>query len=433
MRLDNPPQLLAACPVRPILSAPTMPRPEVRYCGGGIGGMRLPHVPSGLSADPVLQARRDPNRGEQRRQGLAQVEPEGGRITYPIATQRRSRRYPSCREPDQAPEEVIVRRPASGPGPPICVAGCLLLAFAALACRTAGAPSALGALEEHHLQHGGIERSYWLAVPPQGEVPSPAPLVLALHGGGGRAASMCRMRGGLLELARQGAFLLVCPQGVERHWNDGRQVTRWRAQAEGIDDVGFLAAVIEDVAGRYPVDRQRVFVTGISNGGLMSYRLACERADLVSAIAPVAASMVKGLECAPSRPVSVVILNGTTDPLVPYGGGSIGFGGDNLGRVIPTDEALRRWAALNRCVGEPAEARLPDRSPADGTRLQLLSHTQCAGGSRVVLYRIEGGGHTWPGGPQYLPVWLVGRVSDELDGGRVIWDFFEAQPVDDGA
>jgi polyhydroxybutyrate depolymerase len=244
---------------------------------------------------------------------------------------------------------------------------------------------------------------------------------------------MCRMRGGLLELARQGAFLLVCPQGVERHWNDGRQITRWRAQADGIDDVGFLAAVVEDVAGRYPVDRQRIFVTGISNGGLMSYRLACERADLVSAIAPVAASMAGSLECAPSRPVSVVILNGTADPLVPYEGGPIGFGGDNLGRVIPTDEAWRRWAASNRCEGEPAEVRLPDQSATDGTRLELLSHTRCAGGSQVLLYRIEGGGHTWPGGPQYLPVRLVGRVSHELDAGQVIWDFFEALSLDEGA
>ena len=325
-----------------------------------------------------------------------------------------------------------MRRIANGTWPPIWVAIGLLLAFVALACRTAEMPSAPGALEEHYLEHGGIERSYWLTVPPDGELQSPSPLVLALHGGGGMAASMCRMRGGLLGLARQGAFLLVCPQGVERHWNDGRQITRWRAQADGIDDVGFLAAVVEDVAGRYPVDRQRIFVTGISNGGLMSYRLACERADLVSAIAPVAASMAESLECAPSRPVSVMILNGTADPLVPYEGGPIGFGGDNLGRVIPTDEAWRRWAASNRCEGKPAEVRLPDQSATDGTRLELLSHTECAGGSQVLLYRIDGGGHTWPGGPQYLPASLAGPVSHELDAGQVIWDFFDAQSIDMG-
>ncbi len=308
----------------------------------------------------------------------------------------------------------------------------LLHAFAVLACRTAGTPSADGELEEHRLNYGGIERVYWLAVPPDGELPSPAPLVLALHGGGGTGASMCRMRGGLLDLARQGAFLLVCPQGVERHWNDGRQIARYRAQAEEIDDVGFLAAVVEDAARRYPVDLRRIFVTGISNGGQMSYRLACERAGMVGAIAPVAASMAELLECAPSRPVSIMILNGTADPLVPYEGGSIGFGRDDLGRVIPTDQVRRQWAESNHCEAEPAEVWLPERSLADPTRVQLLSHTRCAGGRQVLLYRIEGGGHTWPGGPQYLPVWLVGRVSQELDASQAIWEFFEAQPGDSG-
>lgn len=326
-----------------------------------------------------------------------------------------------------------MRRRTSGVRPAACAAVSLLLALAAPACRAAAAPSAAGALVEHHLQYGGIERGYWLAVPPDREPQSPAPLVLALHGGGGTAASLCRMRGGLLDLAQQGAFLLVCPQGVERHWNDGRQITRWRAQADDIDDVGFLTAVVEDVASRYPVDRQRVFATGISNGGLMSYRLACERADLVRAIAPVAASMAESLECAPSRPVSVVILNGTADPLVPYEGGPIGFKGNNLGRVVPADDARRRWAAWNRCEPEPAMDWLPDQAPTDGTRVQLLSHTQCAGGTEVLLYRIEGGGHTWPGGPQYLPAGLVGRVSRDLDAGQAIWDFFEAQSGDVGA
>ena len=309
----------------------------------------------------------------------------------------------------------------------VCI-GVLGVMLAGLGCRSAilAIPASPGA-QENRLQYAGLERSYWV-VAAAGE-PS-RPVVLALHGGGGTAAAMCRMRGGLQDLARQGAYILVCPQGVENHWNDGRQITRWRAHTENIDDVGFLAAVIEDVAKDHSVDLQRVFATGISNGGQMSYRLACERGDLVRAIAPVAASMAETLECAPARPVSVAILNGVADPLVPYGGGWIGFGGDRLGRVIATEEAWRRWAELNQCSGEPDQVWLPDRSPDDGTRTQLLSRSGCAEGTQVLLYRIEGGGHTWPSGPQYLPEWVVGRVSQDLDGSQLIWDFFEAQPVE---
>jgi polyhydroxybutyrate depolymerase len=240
------------------------------------------------------------------------------------------------------------------------------------------------------------------------------------------------MRAGLLEQAEQGELILVCPQGIERHWNDGRPVSRWRAHLENIDDVGFIEAVVDEVARAYPVDRRRIFATGISNGGMMSYRLACERPDLIAAIAPVASSMAEGFGCSPDLPVSVLILNGTDDPLVPYDGGPVGFGRQDLGQVIPTDEVWQMWAKLNQCAEEPSEVWLAEQSPGDGTRVQVRTYPECADGTQVTLFRIEGGGHTWPGGPQYLPERLVGRVSQELDAGRTIWDFFRDQGRSEG-
>lgn len=304
-----------------------------------------------------------------------------------------------------------------------------LALIACTACRlSAAALTRQSNLVERSLRHDALDRTYWLAAPTGYEQAS-MPLVIMLHGGGGTGRGACLMQGGLLEIARAQGLLLVCPEGIERHWNDGRQIQRWRAHAENVDDVGFLAALVESLAEEYPVDRARVFATGISNGGQMSFRLACERADLVRAIAAVAASMAETLDCAPAVPVSVLILNGTADPLVPYDGGAIGFGRKDTGRMRPTEDVVRFWADLNGCVGPSEDTLLPDLVQDDGTRVRRLAFKDCQDGTRVVLNEIEGGGHTWPQGPQYLPAWIIGRVSQEIEGSQVIWQFFADQPM----
>lgn len=301
----------------------------------------------------------------------------------------------------------------------------VLLAAGSLGCLISGRAPATGeSLQTGTLQHAGLERTYWLYVPTGLDASTPAPLVLALHGGGGTGKDMCTMAGGLMPVADEHGFVLVCPDGVEHHWNDGRGLTTYRAHAEGIDDVGFLIALVEHLSQQMAIDPGRVFTTGISNGGLMSYRMACERADLIHAIAAVTASMPEALACNPSQPVSVLIINGSDDPLVPYQGGEIGFFRRQLGRVRSTEETFQFWASVDGCQGQATVTPLPDLDPEDATEVQRSIHQACLVGTRVELYTILGGGHTWPSGPQYLPAWLVGRVSQDLQASQVIWEFF---------
>ena len=193
------------------------------------------------------------------------------------------------------------------------------------------------------LDIGGRPRDYVLHVP--ADLPAgPRPLVLELHGGGGTADNVERLTGLQVETDPRG-WLVARPNGVDRQWNDGRPEVR-----AGIDDVAFLSAVIDDVAGRTPVDPDRVYATGISNGALMSGRLACELSDRIAAIGQVAGT--QGVEaaagCHPSRPVSVMVISGTADPLVPFGGGPIGpvLGfGRRRGTVVGAEAHVASWVA----------------------------------------------------------------------------------------
>jgi polyhydroxybutyrate depolymerase len=250
----------------------------------------------------------------------------------------------------------------------------IVVVLSSLSCSTSlRASSASASLQPGTLPHDGLDRSYWVYAPDSLDAGTPAPLVLALHGGGGTGKGMCTLAGGLMAVADEQGLLLVCPDGVERHWNDGRGIDDWRAHAEKIDDVGFLTALVEQLSEQWSIDREAVFVTGISNGGLMSYRMACERADLVRAIAAVTASLPETLECEPSRPVSVLILNGTDDPLVPYEGGEVTVLGRQLGRVRSTEETYQFWGEIDGCRGAATVTAEPDLDPEDGTEVQRAS------------------------------------------------------------
>lgn len=299
------------------------------------------------------------------------------------------------------------------------------------AAPTTGEPSAsiAGSITE-----GGRERTFRLYVPASHHRSRPAPLFIALHGGGGTGAAMERLTdGGLNRLAVRDGFIVVYPDGVERHWNDGRGVSDYRAHRENIDDVGFISALIDHLAQTHGIDRSRVYAAGISNGGLFSQRLARELAPRIAAIGVVAISMSDkiALMRAPARPVSVVLIPGTDDPLVPWAGGDLGFAGSRrkVGTVLSVAETVAAWVSLNRCSPSPAVTREPDRSPQDGTRVRREAYGPCGDGSEVVLYAVEGGGHTWPGGWQYLPERFVGRTSRDIDANEILWSFFRKQAI----
>ncbi len=308
----------------------------------------------------------------------------------------------------------------------------LLLLIAAVAVGTApsgAAQSGLTTSEVRSMSLGGLERTFRIHVPTLPSGSAPVPLVLILHGGGGTGDGMERLTlGGLNRLADRDGFVAVYPDGVERHWNDGRGNQQYRAQRDNIDDVGFITALIAHLSQTLPVDRRRVYATGISNGGLMSLRLARELADRIAAIAPVAASMSEQITQmrASARPISVLLIAGTKDPLVPYEGGEIGFKrGQKIGKVVSVAETISYWATFNQCPPAPTITMEPDRDPQDGMRVRREAHGPCRDGTEVILYAIEGGGHTWPGGQQYLPAWIVGRTSKDIDANEVIWNFFK--------
>lgn len=289
------------------------------------------------------------------------------------------------------------------------------------------AAAAERALAPHTLEVDGITRSYHLHVP-SAVGPAPAPLVLVFHGGGGTGPGTERLTR-FTALADREGFLVAFPEGVEKNWNDGREFTGSRAHRDHVDDVAFVTALIDAIGHAHAVDPRRVYATGISNGGIFSHYLAAHLSARIAAIAPVVGGIADPPEAwlRPEQPVSVLMLQGTRDPLVPYHGGAVAFG---RGKIIDTEEAARRWAALNG-GREPVREPLP----ADGKdRCGGLRTIYPGGrdGSEVTLVRLDGGGHTWPGGAQYLPQRLIGRVCRDFDATVLIWDFFKAHPKPGG-
>jgi polyhydroxybutyrate depolymerase len=163
----------------------------------------------------------------------------------------------------------------------------------------------------------------------------------------------------------------------------------------------------------------------MSNGGFMSGRLACDLSGRVAAVAIVGASLSENVaaNCHPAKPVSVLVVQGTADPLVPIRGGPLGHNFPG-GAVLSHDAAIERFAEVNHCSGEPKKESIPDKA-GDGTTLDVTTYGSCAEGTEVEGYVVNGGGHTWPGGMHYLPATFIGKTTRNVDGSKVTWEFFE--------
>jgi polyhydroxybutyrate depolymerase len=311
-----------------------------------------------------------------------------------------------------------------------CGWGSLLFLFCAVlivfSCQNAIADQEASTV--HSIIFAGLERTYRIHIPPSHDKAKPSPLLIALHGGGGTGRAMEKLTlGGFNRLSDREGFIVLYPDGTGKHWNDGRENVNYRAHQEKIDDVGFISALIDHLAKQYKVDIRRVYVTGISNGAMMSFRLGCELSEKITAIAPVAGSMPENLpaRCSPSRLISVLMISNTDDRLVPWEGGDIRFGRRTFGRALSVPETVKYWVNHNQCSALPSISMEPDRDPKDGTGVRKELYDQCRESSEVVLYAIEGGGHTWPGGHPYLPAWIIGKTSRDIDANDVIWDFLK--------
>jgi polyhydroxybutyrate depolymerase len=228
------------------------------------------------------------------------------------------------------------------------------------------------------------------------------------------------------EKADQAGFIAVYPSGSGRlpralTWNGGNCCGY--AMVNNIDDVAFIRKLLDDLASVVNVDARRVFATGISNGGILAYRLASELSDRIAAIAPVGGPM--GTEtCHPKRPVSVMHFHGTDDEFAPYKGGKgKGISGTNFYSV---EHSIQAWIKVNGCQPEPEVIELPDKAN-DGTTITQKTYKDGKIGAEVILVTIHGGGHTWPG--QQPRIEFLGKSTKNASANDLMWSFFQWHPL----
>ena len=272
-------------------------------------------------------------------------------------------------------------------------------------CATAK-PHATGDSDET-LRSGGIDRTYILHVPPSYDGTRQTPLVLNLHGFGSNARQQAIYSGFPAKGDREG-FIVVTPDGTgdPRHWN--------YPGISGADDIAFMRDLLDHVETDLCIDAKRVFVSGMSNGAAMSSFIACAMPDRITAIAPVAATAYPPA-CADVRAIPVISFRGTEDPCVPFDGGTSTCG--MRLPVAPVEDVMRNWATHDRCNLDAARQRF-------GPHVRTIAYSECADDTAVVLFVIEGGGHTWPGS---IDVPRLGPTTHEVNATDEIWYFFVGQ------
>ncbi|MCL5611190.1 MAG: polyhydroxybutyrate depolymerase [Chloroflexi bacterium] len=296
----------------------------------------------------------------------------------------------------------------------------LALTFGLLACARSVRATPSLTDSTRTLTVGGIERSYIVHIPPSYDGIQPVPLVLDFHGGGGSAESQMHTSG-FESVADEKGFIVVYPNGNGRlgdkllTWNGG--TCCGYAVTNQIDDVGFVRALITDLQTITKIDTKRIYATGLSNGGIFSYRLACDASDLIAAIGPVSGTL-NYLQCKPKEPVSVIHFHGTADEHVPYNGGA----GDQSLAGVPfasVKDSIDFWLKFDQCPSTPKTESFAD--------IQHDTYANCANGTAVELYTIIDGGHAWPGGNG--PAWPGGdQPTKTISATKLIWDFFAAHP-----
>lgn len=272
------------------------------------------------------------------------------------------------------------------------------------------------------LRHQGRERYYILHIPPHARSGNSLPLVFNFHGGGGNARGNLDYSG-LNAVADSEGFAVVYPEGTTNP-RFHRRLASWNvgpccgpAKEQKVDDVAFTVAVLEDVAARIAVDHTRVYATGLSNGAMMSYRLAIALPDRFAAIAPIAGT----LQGRPKEPVAVLHIHSVDDPRAKYYGGESKFPITNeVAMHHSVESVLRHWSDDMSCES----AKLAEQVNKSGHSAEMFVSSGCRGGVEVAHWRLRGGGHVWPGRPAVLPEKLVGAPTYVIDANREIWRFF---------
>lgn len=269
----------------------------------------------------------------------------------------------------------------------------------------------------------GIARRFIVYLPVGFNNAGKLPLIFVIHGGSGSPEGMITLAN-FKSIADRDKVALVYPAGIQKNWNDGRPTT---PNQLGINDVSFFNQICDYMIKNYSVDGTKIYATGISNGGFMSSRLGCELSNRITAIAVVAATIEATTiapNCKPGRPVSVLYIHGTSDPLVPFIGGEMTAAGTAGGKILSHFQVIEKWVNINGCNSTPIITDLPDISN-DGTTIKQRVFAGGKNDSEVVSYVILNGGHTWPQGYQYLNEAIIGKTSQDMNACEVIWTFFK--------
>lgn len=278
------------------------------------------------------------------------------------------------------------------------------------------------------LETGGHERVYLVDLPAGYEAgKTPLPLVLVFHGGTLGSAVQAERSYGFRDLAEKKNFIAVFPDGIDHHWNDGRE--GGLASVRSIDDIAFIAALLDRLAADYRIDPKRIYAAGISNGAMFSYALATKLNPRFAAIGTVAGALPEPLAAtfALKQPVPVIAFNGTADKIVPTAGGTVL--GEVGGRVLSVADTVALFVKADGCAATGVSETLPVRVPDDGTVVHREIHAAGRAGSEVVLYTIDGGGHTWPNAPvNKLYTAIAGPTTQTVDATTLIWEFFSKHP-----
>ncbi|MBX9688806.1 MAG: hypothetical protein K2X27_19010 [Candidatus Obscuribacterales bacterium] len=280
-------------------------------------------------------------------------------------------------------------------------------------------------------------RRYLVHLPQTYKQGKELPVLLVFHGLGMNGSSV-RALSAMDLTAERNSFITVYPDALGHRWNDGVQ------QAAGSDDVAFISNMLDDMAGKFKYDKRRIYACGISNGGFFVQRLACELSQRIAAIGVIAASAADAVcaRCNTRRGIPAVFFLGTDDPLIPREGENKELGklGDALGLselgiknlnttvakaggVMSADEAVEFWARNNGCSAHPRIEAVPDRDPRDGCRVKRETYS---GGSELIVYTIEGGGHSWPGGMGFVAQDLIGKTCNDINASEILWQFFQS-------
>ena len=265
--------------------------------------------------------------------------------------------------------------------------------------------------------YGRFKRTFKVHVPPSYEKTQLTPLVLAFHGGGGQGRDQ-EKASRMDNTSDANGFIVVYPNGTGRSWNSGHDPALFPLKFN-IDDVGFVSALIDFLTDEFSINANRIYSTGISNGGIFSYRLASELSTRIAAIASVAGSMTPLIDYHPERPLSVMHFHGTADTWCPWAGGTTRTG---TGVVISVQDTINFWIDHNACN---------HTSSITYQQGDTTCHTYGQGreGTEVVLCTIEEGGHTWPGGVRMWPEWYIGKLTQNISASDAIWDFFVKHPL----